>query len=315
MKYYFYTPELIKQIPETCGIYQITCLVNNKIYDGKAVNIKKRTQGHITDSKNNNRSQYNMPIHAAFRKYGIENFVIEILEECNKEDLNKLEKHYITLHNSKDRNIGYNIADGGDGGRLRTKITETQAYLIKELIPFGYSMPEAYSLFKEAYPASDLTERGLRDIYSGQNYSEINREVFNISEKERLINRIKRATGIDMSEIVTLISEGVSIIDIYNKYINRIPEKLLLYLIKHKEIPNIKTGLSLCLQKDAKKVKGTNLITEKTVIFNSIKSAAFIMNINSSSISLCCFGYRSIKSTGRYKRVLSAGGYKWEYID
>jgi group I intron endonuclease len=308
MKYHFHTPELLEQIPEVCGIYQITCLVNNKIYDGKAVNIRIRTRYHIYDSKNkNSKSHYNMPIHAAFRAHGIENFVIEILEECKKEDLNRLEKYYIALHKSKDRSIGYNIADGGDGGRLCTKITETQAYLIKELIPFGYTLPEIYALFKEAYPENNLAKSGIDMIYRGYNYSEINKKAFNVSDEIRLINRINRTTGINITKIIDLISEGASSIDIYNRYVNHIPENLLIYLIKHKEIPNnIRTGFTLCVQERTKKIKGINLITGEAVIFNSLKSASVIMSIDIGSMSMCCTGYRSRSS---------AGGYKWEYID
>ena len=47
------------------------------------------------------------------QKYGIENFSIEILEECSKEKLNEKECFYIEKFKSYDKDIGYNIGKGG----------------------------------------------------------------------------------------------------------------------------------------------------------------------------------------------------------
>jgi hypothetical protein len=53
----------------------------------------------------------------AFTKYGKHNFEKIIIERClDSEHLNEREKYWILFYNSKDRNIGYNIADGGTGG-------------------------------------------------------------------------------------------------------------------------------------------------------------------------------------------------------
>ena len=55
-----------------------------------------------------------MPIHKAIHKYGSENFQLEILEECNIENLDCRETFYINKYNSRDRNIGYNLLEGGN---------------------------------------------------------------------------------------------------------------------------------------------------------------------------------------------------------
>jgi group I intron endonuclease len=86
-------------------IYKTTNQVNGKIYIGQ-------------DKYNNpNYLGSGMILHFAFKKYGIENFNKEILEECeSKETLNEREKYWINFYNSTDKNVGYNIALGGDGG-------------------------------------------------------------------------------------------------------------------------------------------------------------------------------------------------------
>jgi group I intron endonuclease len=86
-------------------IYKITNQVNGKIYIGQDAhnNPKYFGSGKI--------------LRLAFQKYGIENFNKEILEECSsKEMLNEREKYWISFYNSTDRNVGYNISLGGNGG-------------------------------------------------------------------------------------------------------------------------------------------------------------------------------------------------------
>jgi len=83
-------------------IYKTTNLVNGKIYVGQ-------------DSNNN--SKYlggGKLLKLAIKKYGKDNFVKEIIEECSSMDeLSEREVYWIDIFNSKDKNIGYNILDGG----------------------------------------------------------------------------------------------------------------------------------------------------------------------------------------------------------
>ena len=52
----------------------------------------------------------------AIRKYGLENFTIEVIEECETlEQLNEREMFWIAYFNSKAPN-GYNLTNGGEGG-------------------------------------------------------------------------------------------------------------------------------------------------------------------------------------------------------
>lgn len=51
------------------------------------------------------------------RKYGIENFIIELIEECKNEDLDEKEKYYIKKFHSflgDEFCNGYNMTIGGE---------------------------------------------------------------------------------------------------------------------------------------------------------------------------------------------------------
>jgi group I intron endonuclease len=52
-------------------------------------------------------------LNASIRKYGPENFTLEILKECPEDELNFYEKYYITNLNTLNPN-GYNLTNGGN---------------------------------------------------------------------------------------------------------------------------------------------------------------------------------------------------------
>ena len=93
-------------------IYKITNTINNKLYIGKTVNtIEKRFNQHKNESKTERSKK--RPLYRAINKYGIENFEIEIIEECNYDILNEREIYWINYYDTY--NNGYNATLGGDG--------------------------------------------------------------------------------------------------------------------------------------------------------------------------------------------------------
>lgn len=74
-------------------IYQIRNLINEKIYVGSAFNFHKRIQAHEHRLRFN--KHVNKHIQAAYNKYGKDNFVFEILEECEKEKIIEREQFWI----------------------------------------------------------------------------------------------------------------------------------------------------------------------------------------------------------------------------
>ena len=105
------------------GIYKITNIINEKVYIGQSINILERWKQHNYKAFNSNEIGYNSAIHAAFRKYGIENFKLDILEECEVSELDEKERLWIEKLNSLSPN-GYNILVGGQKYRI-TKTCES----------------------------------------------------------------------------------------------------------------------------------------------------------------------------------------------
>lgn len=92
-----------------CGIYKITNQTNGKIYIGQSINIQERWKSHIYNCNKEDYYGYNYPLYQAFRKYGLENFKFEVIEECSKEQLNEKEYFYIDYFQCYSyNNKGYN---------------------------------------------------------------------------------------------------------------------------------------------------------------------------------------------------------------
>lgn len=91
-------------------IYQITNDVNQKIYIGKTENsIEKRFKEHCWDASRERNEK--RPLYNAMRKYGVEHFHIELIEETN----NPEEREVYWIEKKQSFKNGYNATIGGDG--------------------------------------------------------------------------------------------------------------------------------------------------------------------------------------------------------
>lgn len=96
-------------------IYCITNIVNGRQYVGKTTtSINQRFREHLRDRHKHEAE--NRPLYRAIDKYGEENFLIEVLEEVQNNNLSEREEFWInkldTYHN------GYNATLGGDGRQM-----------------------------------------------------------------------------------------------------------------------------------------------------------------------------------------------------
>ena len=95
-------------------IYKITNLQNNKIYIGQtSTTLERRFRQHQIAAFTLNLKR---PLYNAMRKYGIEVFTIEMVEEVAVECVNEREQYYIKQYESfAPLGKGYNATRGGEG--------------------------------------------------------------------------------------------------------------------------------------------------------------------------------------------------------
>lgn len=71
-------------------IYKIVCSQSNKIYIGQTTNtIESRFKEHKKQAKNGTQGH----LYNAMRKYGVENFIIQEIEQCDNILLNDKEQY------------------------------------------------------------------------------------------------------------------------------------------------------------------------------------------------------------------------------
>jgi group I intron endonuclease len=91
------------------GIYKITNIKTKECYIGQAVDLTSRWKDHAKAGLGIDTPAANK-LYKAIQEYGIWNFSWEILEECERSELNEKEKYYIELYQSKE--YGYNSIKG-----------------------------------------------------------------------------------------------------------------------------------------------------------------------------------------------------------
>jgi hypothetical protein len=139
-------------------IYKITNLINNKIYIGKDT------------TSDTNYFGSGLIISRSLKKYGMENFIKEIIDETDDyNELSKKEIYWISYYKSTDREIGYNISKGGDGGDTLSNHPDLD--LIRQKISKnspkkGKTYEEAFGLEKSKIYKENLKKKIHKSILS-----------------------------------------------------------------------------------------------------------------------------------------------------
>lgn len=102
-------------INKISGIYCIKNIINNKVYIGSAVDIRKRWFHHKNDlRKNKHHSSY---LQKSWKKYGEKSFkffIVEICKKCDDDFLKSKEQKWMDLTKCYERVFGYNLATKSD---------------------------------------------------------------------------------------------------------------------------------------------------------------------------------------------------------
>lgn len=186
------------------GVYKIT-FPNQKVYIGRSNNIYRRMLEHNNDFRNK------LPIEYAIMKYGkITEFdIIELIDDIDK--MKEREIYWIKYYDSTNKEKGYNISLGGDGGdpgssNSQAKFTEEQIQILyKEL---KENLDESLEQIANKYNIHLST---LSNINNGHTYyhSTIQYPIRNKKECKQVIAGIKnknsKFTEQDLKEIYDLL--------------------------------------------------------------------------------------------------------------
>lgn len=175
-------------------IYKITNKTNGKMYIGRSKSVESRFYKHIriaeTFSESDNHFQ---AIHGAIKKYGKENFIFDIIEECSEENANERESYWINQLKTQNKSYGYNLTSGGDGVLNRSE--ESKAKWLAKML--GRHLSEEHkqkiSESNKGKIISEEVKQKISKANSGENngmfdntHSLKTREKMSISQSRRL---------------------------------------------------------------------------------------------------------------------------------
>lgn len=111
----------MNSLPQSAGIYQITCIPTNKIYIGSSADISLRWYRHVYALNNGN--HHNSHLQNAWLKYGGDAFVVDVLELCDCDVLKEREQYHLDTQKPFSPN-GFNIAYDALRPQLGREVSE-----------------------------------------------------------------------------------------------------------------------------------------------------------------------------------------------
>ena len=187
-------------------IYKITNKENGLIYVGCTINsLKKRFGEHLTRCFT---SEYKSKLYNSMKKYGQDNFTIELIEECDLSVIYETEKKYIESYDSY--NNGLNSTFGGEGCLGYTHSTEIKFKISKSLKNGNSHKGKTY---EELYGDRAEEQKEKRKLSVKKSWGLISDD-----EKEKRVNKAKETKqknskyGVELvKKIKQKIKEGLKV--------------------------------------------------------------------------------------------------------
>lgn len=192
------------------GIYKISNTINNKVYIGSTVNLYDRYHNHKSRVKRNAHENYYFQKDVC--EYGLDSFVFEVIELCEKDNLKQLESRYMDEYKSYNEQFGYNIMIKEDSTFSREKRVSTREKISKSLKEIGHLKGDKNPMKNEESRKKSIANRvakGERNPFYRKSHSE--------ETKVKLSN--SRATKLNESNVIDIkrmLNAGMKNIDIAN---------------------------------------------------------------------------------------------------
>ena len=169
------------------GIYKITSKINNKVYIGSAsaqhklksrCGFYRRWEEHYRRLRDN--THRNRHLQYSWNKYGKDNFIFEILEICNKNDIITKEIYYIDKYDCTNHKFGYNMIKNSLVNYNKPN-NETKALLSK--------------LFKNIPRSADVVKKYSNPVQQLDSNRKLIREYSSMSEASRITGIMRQDIG------------------------------------------------------------------------------------------------------------------------
>lgn len=193
------------------GIYKITN-PKGKIYIGQSINIEDRWEkGHkyLVGS--------GLKLKNSLKKYGWENHILEILEECEIKELNKKETYYIKEYNSYVNGLNSTQKGGAEGYRNEVwRQNHSKGLKGRKGYWKGKKRLNHSKFLKENgcgfnYIRTEEHKQNLRDKLSGKKLSKDTREKIS---KNKIGKKTKKIQCIETNHIFNSIKECSEVMNI-----------------------------------------------------------------------------------------------------
>lgn len=297
-------------------IYKVTNLINQKIYIGLTqVGVQNRWKRHINTAYSTTSKDYNEPFKKAIRKYGKDNFSIEVIDTAETlEELKEKEKYWIKQYNSciyDQSGWGYNATRGGD--------SPTQDYTCVKIKRVNIMTGQIDEHYNSIAQAERKYHRGIREIFINNATTQIPKGYTWLKEQEKYnqndmyfkfniicqldlqgklikywlnCDQIEKELNINISNIRScLVGKRDKSHQYQWCYYKNLPNKINKPYINQNSI------------KKQKQVAQYDLCNNLLHIWNSATQAANATNTHISKISAVCNGKRK-----------TSNGFKWKYI-
>lgn len=157
---------------KVCGVYAIVCTANHKLYVGSSKDVKGRWTAHRRNLNSN--SHENSYLQHSWNKYGEQNFVFSLIEECSPGAQIQREQHYLDLYQSYNRDKGFNIAQIAGLPSMTSETRKRQGKSLKQNAEFMeqarqfmkelHSNPESQRKLVESVKNSELVRQTLQRL-------------------------------------------------------------------------------------------------------------------------------------------------------
>ena len=255
-------------------IYKITNNINGKVYIGQTIGtIEKRFNEHKRDAIKG--CQYSL--HRAMRKYGIDSFSVEEIEECPEEELNDREIYWISFYDSYYQ--GYNMTIGGSAFRKPPLSEEKKQQILDLYINTNDSIKDiSKEVDVSAFTVSKILHENNIDVHKKPmyDYSELAQAYLEIQNVNEVSRKYKCAS--------TIVQRACRQNDV-----TILPAEAVTSKISSREVYKIDKASGEILQK-----------------FDSLKEAADSVGGGDRSMNI------SAVCRGKQK---TAYGYRWCYVD